>query len=96
MDGESHNPDSWDDYEDMLGLNYHKLHEAIGDDAFACWQLFTHLVVGWPVYLLTNATGGRRAHGGKPIDGKVSTTSVPARRSSPCTGRRESPRPPSA
>ena len=22
-------------------------------------QLFTHLVVGWPVYLLTNATGGR-------------------------------------
>ena len=71
MDGESHNPDSWDDYEDMLGLNYHKLHEAIGDDAFAAWQLFTHLVVGWPVYLLTNATGGRRAHGGKPIDGKV-------------------------
>ena len=96
MDGESHNPDSWDDYEDMLGLNYHKLHEAIGDDAFACWQvppppppvsrpaatarlppprltrtltltltwqLFTHLVVGWPVYLLTNATGGRHAHG---------------------------------
>jgi hypothetical protein len=39
MDGESHNPDSWDDYEDMLGLNYHKLHEAIGDDAFACWQV---------------------------------------------------------
>jgi len=71
MDGESHNPDSWEDYEDMLGLNYHKLHEAIGDDAFAAWQLFTHLVVGWPVYLLTNATGGRRAHGGRPIDGRV-------------------------
>jgi len=71
MDGESHNPDTWEDFEDMLGINYHKLHEAIGDDAFAVWQLFAHLVVGWPVYLLTNATGGRRAQGGKPINGRV-------------------------
>lgn len=67
LDGESHNPDTWDDLHDMLGLDYHKLHSLIGDDAFAAWQLFAHLVFGWPVYLLTNATGGRRAHGGKPV-----------------------------
>lgn len=67
VDGESHNPDTWDDLSDMLGLNYHKLYAFFGDDAFTVWQLFTHLVVGWPVYLLTNATGGRRTHDGKPI-----------------------------
>jgi len=49
MEGESHNPDTWDDLHDMLGLNYHKMHAAIGDDAFAAFQLFAHLAVGWPV-----------------------------------------------
>ena len=49
MDGESHNPDTWDDLYNMLGMDYHKMHEMIGDDAFAVWQLFAHLVFGWPV-----------------------------------------------
>lgn len=67
VDGESHNPDCASDLHNMLGLNYYKMHDMIGDDGFAAFQLAAHLVFGWPVYLLTNATGGRRAFGGKPI-----------------------------
>jgi len=67
IDGESHNPDTMANLRDMLGLDYVKMHEMIGDDAFAVWQLFAHLVFGWPVYLITNATGGRKAHGRKEI-----------------------------
>ena len=43
----------------MREAGYVTLCEAIGEEGFAGFQLFTHLVVGWPVYLLTNATGGR-------------------------------------
>jgi len=71
MDGESHNPDTWDDLYNMLGMDYHKMHEMIGDDAFAVWQLFAHLVFGWPVYLITNATGGRRTRSGEPYTSVV-------------------------
>jgi len=67
VDGESHNPDTADDLSYMLGLDYYRLHDALGEDGFAVFQLIAHLLVGWPVYLLTNATGGRRAYGGKPI-----------------------------
>jgi omega-6 fatty acid desaturase (delta-12 desaturase) len=33
------------------------LYDFLGDDAFAVWHLFAHLVMGWPLYLLTGATG---------------------------------------
>lgn len=69
VDGESHNPDTADDLSYLLGINYYKLYDLLGDDGFAAFQLFAHLVVGWPIYLLTNATGGRRAFGGKPVTG---------------------------
>ena len=32
----------------------------IGDDAFAIWELVSHLLFGWPMYLAFNATGARR------------------------------------
>merc|ERR1712072_1145148 len=35
---------------------------------FAGFQLFAHLVVGWPAYLVTNATGARRLYNHKPIE----------------------------
>jgi len=66
MEGESHVPDTMDELSNQLGLDYYDLHAKIGDDAFAVFQLVAHLGVGWPVYLLTNATGGKRAHGKKP------------------------------
>merc|ERR1711990_1174211 len=32
------------------------------------FQLFAHLVVGWPAYLVTNATGARRLYNHKAIE----------------------------
>ena len=64
QDGETHNPMSKADF---VEAGYDKLHHMIGDDAFAGFQLLTHLVLGWPMYLITNATGARRLYNGKPI-----------------------------
>ena len=36
--------------------------EHAGEDAFAVWQLFAHLLFGWPGYLIANYTGARRLH----------------------------------
>uniref|UniRef100_A0A0G4GAH8 Fatty acid desaturase domain-containing protein n=1 Tax=Chromera velia CCMP2878 TaxID=1169474 RepID=A0A0G4GAH8_9ALVE len=36
-----------------------KMASAIGDDAFVVYDAITHLLFGWPMYLLVNATGGR-------------------------------------
>jgi len=30
------------------------------DDAFAIWELVSHLLFGWPMYIMFNATGARR------------------------------------
>lgn len=63
MDGESHVPSTGK--ENGLGDNnerlsfYAVLHEAMGDGAFAGFQVWTHLVVGWPLYLLGLASTGR-------------------------------------
>ena len=32
--------------------------QKLGSKLFACMQLITHLIFGWPAYLLTGATGG--------------------------------------
>tara|TARA_B100001989_G_C24497969_1_gene443241 strand:- start:95 stop:1180 length:1086 start_codon:yes stop_codon:yes gene_type:complete len=37
-----------------------KLHNIIGDDAFAIFNLINHLIFGWPAYLFSNVTGGRK------------------------------------
>lgn len=39
MDGESHNPDTKADLHNIMGISYFKLHEALGDDGFAMFQL---------------------------------------------------------
>jgi len=68
VDGESHVPTTG--IENGLGPNnerltfYAVLHEAMGDGAFAAFQVFTHLVVGWPLYLLGLASTGRLANDG--------------------------------
>ena len=38
---------------------FHAVHRVIGDDAFALFQAYNHLVLGWPAYLACNITGGR-------------------------------------
>jgi len=74
-DGESHVPGTA--AENGLGKNkereaaYAALHEALGDGAFAFVQLFTHLVLGWPLYLAGFASTGRLAFdGSKAEDGE--------------------------
>merc|ERR1712071_483535 len=71
LDGESHVPSTGT--ENGLGPNmerlsfYAVLHEAIGDGAFAGFQVFTHLVVGWPLYLMGLASTGRLDAKGEPL-----------------------------
>jgi len=64
QDGETHNPNT---AAEMKEAGYVTLCEAIGEEGFAGFQLFTHLVVGWPAYLATNATGARRLYTGAPF-----------------------------
>jgi len=72
-DGESHVPSTRE--ENGLGPNnerlsmYAALHEAMGDGAFAAFQIWSHLAIGWPIYLLGFASTGRLAHDGSDLDG---------------------------
>merc|ERR1711881_623771 len=65
MDGETHNPNTQAEIEEA---GYVALFHAIGEEGFAGFQLFAHLVVGWPAYLITNATGARRLYNHKAIE----------------------------
>ncbi len=72
VDGESHVPSTA--AENGLGPNNERLsfyaawHEAMGDGAFAVFQIFTHLVLGWPLYLMGFASTGRLAANGQPAN----------------------------
>lgn len=72
-DGESHVPSTAKD--NGLGENNERLsfyaiwHEVMGDDLFAVFQVWTHLVVGWPLYLLGMASTGKVSHKGEPLQG---------------------------
>lgn len=74
-DGESHVPSTAK--ENGLGPNNERLsfyaawHEAMGDGAFAAFQVYAHLVLGWPLYLLGLASTGKFANDGTPLDGRV-------------------------
>jgi len=46
---------------------YAWLHELMDDGIFAGFQVFTHLVVGWPLYLAGFASTGRIGQDGKPL-----------------------------
>jgi omega-6 fatty acid desaturase (delta-12 desaturase) len=74
-DGESHVPSTG--RENGLGPKneresfYAALHDSIGDEAFAVFQLWTHLCIGWPLYLMGLASTGRLGNDGKPLDGAI-------------------------
>jgi omega-6 fatty acid desaturase (delta-12 desaturase) len=71
-DGESHVPSTGT--ENGLGDNlerqsfYAVLHEAMGDGAFAAFQIWSHLAIGWPLYLMGLASTGRLAHDGTSLE----------------------------
>mmetsp|Transcript_19803 Transcript_19803/g.62352 ORF Transcript_19803/g.62352 Transcript_19803/m.62352 type:complete len:415 (-) Transcript_19803:245-1489(-) len=65
MDGESHNPNS---KQDVVEAGYVTLAKTIGEEGFAGFQLVAHLLLGWPLYLVVNASGARRLYNGKPIE----------------------------
>jgi len=76
VDGESHVPNTAGE----MGLDDHGhreggfaiLHEAMGDGPFAMVQIISHLVLGWPLYLLGLASTGRLGQDGKPLkDGEI-------------------------
>eukprot|EP00183_Erythrolobus_madagascarensis_P006985 CAMPEP_0185846842 /NCGR_PEP_ID=MMETSP1354-20130828/2337_1 /TAXON_ID=708628 /ORGANISM="Erythrolobus madagascarensis, Strain CCMP3276" /LENGTH=435 /DNA_ID=CAMNT_0028547051 /DNA_START=92 /DNA_END=1399 /DNA_ORIENTATION=- len=54
-EGETHVPETT--CEGDSGIAKLRLFDWIGEDAFAVVNLFNHLVLGWPAYLLTGATG---------------------------------------
>mmetsp|Transcript_19317 Transcript_19317/g.29765 ORF Transcript_19317/g.29765 Transcript_19317/m.29765 type:complete len:424 (+) Transcript_19317:99-1370(+) len=72
-DGESHVPATAK--ETGLGENgereglYAAIHEVLGDGLFAMFQVWTHLAIGWPLYLLGVASTGRLAHDGTELEG---------------------------
>mmetsp|Transcript_34408 Transcript_34408/g.51077 ORF Transcript_34408/g.51077 Transcript_34408/m.51077 type:complete len:422 (-) Transcript_34408:131-1396(-) len=74
-DGESHVPTTAD--ENGVGPNgervhtYAVFHEMIGDGPFAVFEVFIHLVVGWPAYLLGAASTGKVDVEGKPLNGRI-------------------------
>jgi fatty acid desaturase len=71
VDGESHVPSTAADnglgpHQERLGL-YAAWHEAMGEGAFAALQVFAHLVLGWPLYLMGLASTGKLAHNGDKL-----------------------------
>jgi len=73
LDGESHVPPTAKGMGVVDGIHKKgmaKVHDAIGEEAFAILQLVGHLVFGWPLYLLRNDSGGRRNADGTRKQGK--------------------------
>lgn len=74
-DGESHVPTTG--AENGLGKNneresfYAVWHEAMGDGVFAGFQIWAHLCVGWPLYLMGLASTGKLDVKGEPLDGRI-------------------------
>ena len=74
-EGESHVPSTAEDNGLVNGTQrasfYAVMHEAMGDGAFAAFQVWSHLAIGWPLYLLGLASTGKVDRDGKPLDGKI-------------------------
>lgn len=74
-DGESHVPSTA--AENGLGPNneresfYAILHEAMGDGCFAGFQVWSHLAIGWPLYLMGFASTGKLDCKGRPLAGRI-------------------------
>lgn len=56
LDGETHNPS----HKKAFYKSHAKIADVLGEEAFAVFQMIVSLGFGWPMYLITNATGARR------------------------------------
>ncbi len=71
LDGESHVPTTGE--ENGLGPNderlsfYAVMHEVVGEGFFAAWEVFSHVVLGWPLYLMGLASTGKLANDGSML-----------------------------
>jgi fatty acid desaturase len=73
LDGESHVPQSAKGFGirwDSKHVGMAALADKLGDGAFAIIKVVLYLVIGWPLYLLKNDTGGRRNADGSRKTGK--------------------------
>jgi fatty acid desaturase len=50
---------------------YAAWHEVMGDGPFALFQIWSHLFLGWPLYLLGLASTGKLKNDGTPLDGAI-------------------------
>lgn len=75
VDGESHVPSDKLDNGLSESLEregfYAALHEVIGEGPFAAFQIWSHLFLGWPLYLLGLASTGKVDSDGKPLNGRI-------------------------
>jgi omega-6 fatty acid desaturase (delta-12 desaturase) len=75
VDGESHVPPTREEN----GLNdklerksyYAAWHEVMGDEAFAVFEIWSHLTLGFPLYIIGLASTGRLANDGTPLNGAI-------------------------
>lgn len=63
LDGETHNPPNMRGFKKV----YQPVFNFLGEDGFAAFQIWAHLFLGWPMYLLLNESGSRRLHDGERI-----------------------------
>lgn len=83
VDGESHVPSTAEDNGIVDGERhsfYAAWHEAMGEGAFAAFQVWNHLVIGWPMYLLGLASTGKIGYDGKPLNGDLADHFRPSSR----------------
>jgi len=76
MDGESHVPDT---REELRSVGFESVHRIVGDDCFAVIELFNHLVVGWPAYLLFNVTGATGSRSASPCRCRAASSTTSGR-----------------
>merc|ERR1711892_1179992 len=62
LDGESHVPMTKSGF---MKSGMDKIHDMLGEEAFAILYITYALLLGWPLYLIKNATGARRLRNGK-------------------------------
>jgi fatty acid desaturase len=78
LDGESHVPQLAGEVglvgpadQQVRQSVYAAWHEVMGDGPYALFQIWLHLTLGWPCYLLGVVSTGRLKNDGTPLDGAV-------------------------
>lgn len=65
LDNETHVPSTRAGFERFFG----NMVDTVGEDAFVAFQIFSHLILGWPMYIFFGFTGCRRTPNGTRVKG---------------------------